>query len=200
MSIAVLANEDQWKEINTGINQVDYFRINSLGNIPAGVEACLYLTDDIEFDFKITTKTVFINAVCFTLEEINAPGNVVRINGWNSFLSRNTWEMSGVINESVKEVFKILGKQMIRVPDEPGFVSARIIAMIINEAYFALEDKISTKEEIDTAMKLGTHYPYGPFEWESLIGTRKIFALLQKLSLQDKRYLPAPLLKAAATS
>ena len=66
--------------------------------------------------------------------------------------------------------------------------------MIINEAYFALEDNVSSKAEIDTAMKLGTNYPYGPFEWASVIGTENILTLLQKLYLTDSRYKPSQLL------
>ena len=66
--------------------------------------------------------------------------------------------------------------------------------MIINEAYFTVEDHVSTKAEIDTAMKLGTNYPYGPFEWAELIGTANILALLQKLNTTDSRYQPAVLL------
>ena len=74
-------------------------------------------------------------------------------------------------------------------------IALRIIAMIVNEAYFALGDGISTKEEIDTAMKLGTNYPYGPFEWSEKIGLKKIYALLQNLGNSGERYLVAPLLK-----
>ena len=70
--------------------------------------------------------------------------------------------------------------------------------MIINEAFFAMEENISTENEIDIAMKLGTNYPYGPFEWCDLIGADNILALLEKLSIQDKRYLPAGLLKSEA--
>ena len=66
--------------------------------------------------------------------------------------------------------------------------------MIINEAYFALESNISTKEEIDIAMKLGTNYPFGPFEWSKKIGLKKIYLLLNELSKQDKRYEPSTLL------
>ncbi len=44
------------------------------------------------------------------------------------------------------------------------------MAMIINEAWHALAEEVSTKNEIDTAMKLGTNYPYGPFEWAEKIG------------------------------
>ena len=83
---------------------------------------------------------------------------------------------------------------MITVQDEPGFISARIIAMIINEGYFAVEDHVSSKAEIDTAMKLGTNYPFGPFEWSHLIGLNNILALLQKLNLTDTRYQPSQLL------
>lgn len=200
MRIAVLANDDQWKEINTKIESVDYLRIYSFEKNHSPVEAYLLLNDNLKFDFEITSKPIFVNAVCSTLKDMNAPGHVIRINGWNSFLSRSTWELSGSVNESVLQVFTALGKQMMIVPDEPGFVSARIIAMIINEAYFALENKISTKSAIDIAMKLGTNYPYGPFEWASVIGADKIFALLQKLSMSDKKYLPAALLKAEATT
>ena len=60
--------------------------------------------------------------------------------------------------------------------------------MIINEAYYALEENVSTKQQIDIAMKLGTNYPYGPFEWGEKIGIEKIYLLLKKLSAQNKRY------------
>jgi 3-hydroxybutyryl-CoA dehydrogenase len=73
-------------------------------------------------------------------------------------------------------------------------IAARVISMIINEAYFALGDKISTKEQIDIAMKLGTNYPYGPFEWSEKIGLQKIYALLKKLREKERRYDIAPLL------
>ena len=71
--------------------------------------------------------------------------------------------------------------------------------MIINEAYFAVEDNVSSKTEIDTAMKLGTNYPHGPFEWAGLIGNKNILALLQQLYVTDRRYKPSELLIKEAT-
>ena len=91
-------------------------------------------------------------------------------------------------------IFKSLNIKINSVKDEPGFITARIIAMIINEAYFAVEDNVSSQDEIDTAMKLGTNYPYGPFEWAELIGTNNILALLHKLNTTDSRYKPSELL------
>jgi 3-hydroxybutyryl-CoA dehydrogenase len=47
-------------------------------------------------------------------------------------------------------------------------------------------------------MKLGTAYPFGPFEWSEMIGLQNIVALLQQLSTRQPRYTPAPLLLQAA--
>jgi 3-hydroxybutyryl-CoA dehydrogenase len=93
-----------------------------------------------------------------------------------------------------ERILGILNRKAEWVPDIKGFTSARVVSMIINEAYFALEENVSTKEEIDIAMKLGTNYPYGPFEWSKKIGLKNIAALLTELSLTEKRYQPAALL------
>jgi 3-hydroxybutyryl-CoA dehydrogenase len=77
-------------------------------------------------------------------------------------------------------------------------ITARVLATIINEAYYTLGDRVSTREEIDIAMKLGTSYPYGPFEWSAKIGLKRIYELLTQLSDVDKRYTPAPLLVTEA--
>ena len=97
-----------------------------------------------------------------------------------------------------EKIFTLLNKRMKWVPDKPGFITARVIAAIINEAYFAWEEKVSTKEEIDIAMKLGTNYPYGPFEWCNKIGIKNIYQLLNELSSTNARYKPAALLEKEA--
>ena len=88
----------------------------------------------------------------------------------------------------------LLNRKAEWVPDVKGFISPRVVSMIINEAYFTLEENVSTKEEIDIAMKLGTNYPYGPFEWSKKIGLKKIAGLLKELSINEKRYEPSALL------
>lgn len=198
MKIGVLANDQQWDELKTGANIIDCVRIHSQNECTAEPDAFLVL-DESEFDFSLTIKPVIKSAVCSTLKEIGNPLNVVRINGWNGFLKRAKWEVAGIINSDMTQVFSSLGKEPATVADEPGFVAARIIAMIINEAYYALGENISTKKEIDIAMKLGANYPYGPFEWVSFIGKQNIYTLLNKLSVQEKRYHPAPLLKEEAS-
>ena len=89
------------------------------------------------------------------------------------------------------ELYKQLGWKYRIVPDIPGMISGRILAMIINEAYYTLQENVSTREEIDIAMKLGTNYPFGPFEWSEKIGLENIYDLLNKLGATDDRYMPA---------
>ncbi len=147
---------------------------------------------------QLPGKPVFINSPIVTLKEMSAPGNVCRINGWPTFLERTSWELVGNVTNEVEIIFKQLDKIFISVPDEPGMIAARVISMVINEGYFALEESVSTKAEIDTAMKLGTNYPYGPFEWANKIGVKNISDLLNKMAETDARYLPNSLLMKEA--
>lgn len=141
------------------------------------------------------TKPVFINSVTETLLQLKMPLNVSRLNAWPGFLQREVWEVATNNQKDIEIIFNSLKQKIIVVKDEPGMVSARVVSMIINEAFFALGEKVSTKEEIDMAMKLGTNYPYGPFEWVERIGIENIFYLLEKLSEKEDRYTPAPTLK-----
>ena len=121
----------------------------------------------------------------------------IRINGWSVFIESPLIEAS-FLQENLKKqaeaVFSHLNKMLEWLPDQPGFITPRVICMIINEAYFALAEGVSTKSDIDTAMKLGTAYPYGPFEWAEKIGLKKIHLLLSRLSKEKEQYMPAPLL------
>lgn len=147
-----------------------------------------------DFDFACTDKPVFINEVTDTLAQLGLPANVSRINGWNGFLKRNIWEVAAGKADMMEEIAAAFQKKIIMVRDEPGLVSARVISMIINEAFYAAEEGVSTQEEIDIAMKLGTRYPSGPFAWADKIGLHHIYHLLERLSREEGRYAPAPLL------
>ena len=134
-------------------------------------------------------KLVVINSVIDTLSETNP--SFVRINAWPTFLQSNLIEASSAEEskkQSTEELLSLFNKKIEWLPDEPGFVTPRIISMIINEAFISLKEGVSTKQEIDTAMKLGTNYPYGPFEWAEKIGMNNIQTLLQKLAESQPRY------------
>jgi 3-hydroxybutyryl-CoA dehydrogenase len=133
-------------------------------------------------------KPVFVNSVVNTLTEIDQP--FIRINAWPTFLKRNICEIVAGEGQKIiaKEILDKLEWSFQFIPDVPGMISARIISMIINEAYYTFEEDVSTKKEIDIAMKLGTNYPFGPFEWAEKIGLKNIYDLLLQLSKTDSRY------------
>jgi len=197
--VAITTDDNQWLALTAGTNGIEWVKANDNFSFTdtTGADAFFILKENISFDYTATTKPVFINSVITTLQELNTPANVLRFNGWNSFLQRQVWEVSGVITNRHTTVAEKINKKLLPVEDEPGLIAVRIIAMIINEAYFALGDDVSTIKEIDIAMKLGTNYPYGPFEWATKIGLKNIYQLLQKLSTADKRYVPAPALAGA---
>ena len=207
MEIVVLAGREQKEELLEAVqNNVAIIWANGveefLQHPQANALVDLQFTNDekrLRFLHSLFDKLVIINSVTETLDEINP--SFVRFNGWPTFLSSSLLEGAGK-NEEVKqkaeEVFSVLGKKIEWLPDEPGFITARVVSMIINEAFIALEEGVSTKEEINTAMKLGTNYPYGPFEWAEKIGVQNVAMLLQKLSTKQPRYKPAILLEQEA--
>jgi 3-hydroxybutyryl-CoA dehydrogenase len=146
---------------------------------------------------RLLPQTVIINSVAHTLKESDP--SFIRINGWNTFLKSSTIEAaaSQEAKRKAEVVFQQLHKNLEWLPDVPGFITPRVVSMIINEAYLSLEEGVSSKEEMNTAMRLGTNYPYGPFEWAEKIGMEHIARLLQALSRQQVRYAPAPLLLSA---
>lgn len=200
MKIFIHAEERQKKEIQSIALKheasVDFGICIPEREILKNYDAFFILSDAPETDFeKFEGKPVYLDQVIGTLSESNLPANVSRINGWPGFLERSAWEVAGLPQENHENIFRSLSRKPIFVKDEPGFVSARVISMIVNEAFFAFGEKISTIQEIDMAMKLGTNYPKGPFEWADKIGIGKIFLLLEKLAEKEERYLPAPALK-----
>jgi 3-hydroxybutyryl-CoA dehydrogenase len=204
MQLAVLANAQLKEELlSTGINdscKVDW--INSSKDLSSFADADAVL--DLLFEHNgydsshltdLLKRPVFVNSMNKTIAEIDLP--VTRINAWPGFLKRSVAEVSCGNDAGKNEAEKILGllnRKAEWVPDIKGFISARVVCMIINEAYFALQENVSTKEEIDIALRLGTNYPYGPFEWGKKIGLKNIVALLTELSVTEKRYQPADLL------
>lgn len=160
----------------------------------------------IDLDFKMDRDRIqalaalrpallLVNAVTECTDEL--PDGFIRINGWPGFLKRQVAEVTGRDTgqrEKVEALLKGFGKQMEWVADQPGMIAARVVSMIINEAYLALEEGVSTKEEIDTAMQLGTGYPLGPFAWARQIGPGKVAGLLNRMALLKPGFQPAPLL------
>ncbi len=207
MQLVVLGTDEQWNELITSTPAHLEWKRATLPfsfNTHLTADAFFLLDEAANINFSETQKPVFVNAVVATAVKKKLPAHVLRINGWATFLQRPLWEIAGnnvseSINEDAATILSQMEKKHLLISDIPGFIAARVIAMIINEAYFAIGADVSNKTNIDTAMKLGTNYPYGPFEWTEKIGLKNIYLLLLELSTTDKRCIPAPaLVKEAA--
>jgi len=92
---------------------------------------------------------------------------------------------------------KSLGKETVVVKDSPGFVTNRIITLVMNEAAKLLEENLANIEDIDKIEKLSHNWPMGPFELADMVGIDVMVDLLEGIYQQTgwERYKPAPLLK-----
>jgi 3-hydroxybutyryl-CoA dehydrogenase len=173
---------------------------------------------DLVFDFTLENSlgrfktyaeeksVVFINTTTITLSQLTY--NVSKIEstlfgfcGLPTLLNRPQLEVSlhqKMDEDVLKRISKDLSAKYLIVPDTIGLITPRIICMIINEAYYTIEEGIASPEDIDVAMKLGTNYPLGPFEWCKKIGVEKVCSLLESVYHEtcDERYKISALLKA----
>ncbi len=203
MVVAILANSSAKAEIlRKGVPpEVEIIWVDSLSSLKM-MEADAWFDLQFRKDSERSSNLkglapLFIGAVEVTTEYL--PENAIRINNWPGMIERSLVEIAAGNEVVLKEAARILDELKWKfevTPDIPGFISARVLAEIINEAYFTLEAGTSTKDEIDAAMKLGTNYPNGPFEWCKIIGIKNVYDLLMEISVMDDRYTPSSELKS----
>jgi 3-hydroxybutyryl-CoA dehydrogenase len=169
-----------------------------------------FVLDEDPFQVEIYTDKVnskiFVNTAKISLAELSNLANhhikaqLFGFNGLPTFLNRSVLEVSVLKKEdevSLSEICKTLHTDFLLVDDRVGLVTPRIICMIINEAYYTVQEGTAVREDIDMAMKLGTNYPYGPFEWCQRIGVKHVYELLEAVyeDTHDERYKICSLLK-----
>jgi len=150
--------------------------------------------------------SVFFNTSLITLSSlINQSGlqddSFFGFCGLPTFVNRPVLEVSVTTKESespLKNICTQLATDFVCVEDRVGLVTPRVICIIINEAFYTLEEGIATRGDIDLAMKLGTNYPYGPFEWVKRIGINHVIELLDAVyrDTHDDRYKVCDLLRS----
>lgn len=81
-------------------------------------------------------------------------------------------------------------------------IAGRLVACLANEAALTLQEGVASRQDIDSAMKLGTAYPFGPLEWADRVGLPLVVRTLEALqqAVAPDRYVPAPLLRRLAES
>ena len=86
------------------------------------------------------------------------------------------------------------------VRDSTGFVSQRIVAMIVNIGCSIAQSGAATPEDIDKAVMLGLGYPHGPLGFGDTVGADRILEILISIfeMTGDPRYRPTPWLRRRA--
>ncbi len=94
-------------------------------------------------------------------------------------------------------LFTSMGKTPALISDTPALVLPRLLAMLANEAAFAVLEGVADGDTIDTAMKLGVNYPKGPLEWARNLGFGRMLDILEHLyaEYREERYRPCFMLR-----
>ena len=147
------------------------------------------------------------NTSCISITKIssatNRPANVVGVHFMNPVHLKPTVEVirgfhtSDQAVETVLQLSAILNKEAIVVDDFPGFVSNRISHVFMNEAAFALQDRVASAQNIDMIFRKCFGHKMGPLETADLIGLDTVMLSLDVLyeSYQDPKYRCCPLLR-----
>jgi 3-hydroxybutyryl-CoA dehydrogenase len=154
---------------------------------------------------ELANRIIVLNGVFGSLhsfqKEIKKSNSIfLMMNLLPTFINKPMAECAILMNEKksfIENIFQKLDWKISWVENRIGLVSPRVISMIINEAFFTLQEKTANKKDIDLAMKLGTNYPFGPFEWLEQIGVKNVYLLLEAMyaDTHDERYKICPLLK-----
>lgn len=99
------------------------------------------------------------------------------------------------IDETVN-LLKHLTKTPVVVNDFPGFVTNRVLMLMINESIWALQDGVAEAKDIDKIFRTGFGHKMGPLATADLIGLDTILNSLIVLyeDFRDTKFRPCPLL------
>lgn len=94
-------------------------------------------------------------------------------------------------------VEEVINKKGVMVFESPGFVTTRLICLLINEALHVLEEGVASAEDIDNAMRIGYSFQHGPFEMCDRFGLDSVLAALDRMFREygELKYRPSIVLK-----
>ncbi len=99
--------------------------------------------------------------------------------------------------QAIHDLTLKIDKHPVMVEDVPGFVSNRVLQVMINEAISCVDHGVATVEGIDEIMKRGMAHPMGPLELADFIGLDTVLSILEIMyeGYGDTKYAPSPLLR-----
>ncbi len=162
----------------------------------------------IELDEKAGAETILAsNTSSISLTQLaavtNRPDKVIGMHFMNPVPLMKLVEVirgldtSDETTDAVIKVAEKMGKVAVEANDSPGFISNRILCPMLNEAVFALQEDVGSREAIDEVMKLGMNHPLGPLALADLIGLDVVLSVMEVLQadLGEDKYRPAYLLR-----
>jgi len=104
--------------------------------------------------------------------------------------------------ETVREFAISLGKSPVLAKDTAGFIVNFLLIPYLTAAIRMLENGVATRDDIDTAMKLGCGYPMGPFTLLDYVGLDTTLWAADAIyeEFKDPLYAPPPLLRRMVQS
>ncbi|QBD83236.1 3-hydroxybutyryl-CoA dehydrogenase [Ktedonosporobacter rubrisoli] len=104
--------------------------------------------------------------------------------------------------ETVKEFALSLGKTPVIAKDTAGFIVNFLLIPYLLAAIRMLENGMASREDIDTAMKLGCGYPMGPLTLLDYVGLDTTLWAAEAIyeEYKDPLYAPPPLLRRMVAS
>jgi 3-hydroxybutyryl-CoA dehydrogenase len=96
-----------------------------------------------------------------------------------------------------REFGQSVGKTTVVAKDTPGFIVNRLLIPYLLDAVRIYEDGLATREDIDTAIKLGLNHPMGPLALLDLVGLDTTLFIADAMfeEFKDPRYAAPPLLR-----
>lgn len=211
MEIFVFGDRKQSEEIAKKVSpRHNVKQVNALSELPEELEIVVFdfsmeeNPENLENFAEFEQLHLFVNTTRGSLAELAyfAEGPLPNLYGFAgdpTFLEREMLEVAAFHGnkDAASGILKKLGLKNTLVDDRVGLVTPRVMAMIINEAYYTVQEGTANREDIDLGMKLGTNYPMGPFVWAKKWGLNNVYELLDALYLdtREERYKICPLLK-----
>ena len=96
----------------------------------------------------------------------------------------------------------VLGKETVLSRDRAGFIVNTLLVPYLNSAVRMLDEGFASREDIDTAIRLGLAHPMGPLTLMDLIGLDTCLHIADVLyeEFRDPAFAPPPLLKRMVTA
>lgn len=123
--------------------------------------------------------------------------------GWKQCSLRSLMATVATTRDSMlaaNKLFSSDGATLALLGDSPGFITQRVIAMIVSIACDMAQQAVALPKDIDDAVRIGLGYPMGPLSMGDAIGPERMLAIMDGLyaSTQEPRYRPSLWLRRRA--